>query len=57
MERGEERQTSGDFIPATLHAKPKAVSSDNLLKGECLGGVVREVSLNWSKIGEGIDRT
>ena len=45
MERGEERQTSGDFIPATLHAKPKAVSGDDPFESECLGGVVHEVLL------------
>lgn len=34
LEWSEEMQTSGDFIPATLHAKPKAVSSDDLYEGE-----------------------
>lgn len=47
--RGEKRQKSDDFISARLHARPKAVSSNDLFENRCMGCVAGKVSLYGSK--------
>ena len=45
LECSEERKKGDDCIPAPLHARPKAVSSDDPFKNRCMGGVADKLSL------------
>jgi hypothetical protein len=47
--RSEKRQKSDDFISTRMHARPKAVSSNDLFENRCMGCVAGKVSLYGSK--------